>query len=254
MINNSNLAKDLTNSMHENIENTHISPRCLHFDVCSGCSMQDLNNTEQIKIKTEQLINLIKEHASIEPKQIAKPICGPSYNYRNKARLSCKYVQKKGKVLVGFREKNGRYVADIESCSILHPWFDKNILTLAKLIEELSVKSFIPQIEVSCGDKDIAIIIRHLKPFDNADVELLNNFSITHNIQVYTQSKGPKTVTKVNNTIGSKYLSYRINAHSINMSFLPTDFVQINQKINQKMINQAIEWLNIEQDDVILDL
>ena len=230
------------------------APECEHFGTCGGCSLQHMNNQVQINTKRKSLLEQIEKFGKTTPVNVDKTIEGPLWNYRNKARLSCKYVDKKGRVLLGFREQQSRYVADLKSCNILNAWFAKNITTLAELIESLSVQREVPQIEISCGDDIKAIIIRHLSPLIDCDIEKIKSFSIEHDLHIYTQSKGPKTIIKVAPEDHKPYLDYYLKDYDVRLKFHPSDFTQINPQINRKMIARALEWLDLQKDDVILDL
>lgn len=229
-------------------------PKCEHFGVCGGCSLQHIEKSFQLQIKEDSLIEQIEKFGKTRPKEIAAIIEGPQWNYRYKARLSCKYVEKKGKVLLGFREKKGRYIAELNSCSILHEWFDKNLTKLASLIESLSVKKEIPQIEIACGTETKSIIIRHLQPLENEDIQKLEKFSYENDLHIYSQSKGPKTVVKLFPQDNEMLLEYKLQEFNLAFKFHPCDFTQINPAINKQMVSRALDWLALNENDIVLDL
>lgn len=247
------------------------TPKCEHYDMCGGCSLQHLDHQTQLSFKTQSVLNQLKHIGNIDIKQPTQPqikignkyidckiITGPTYSYRSKARLSVKYVQKKQKMLVGFHEKNGRFIAETEKCSILHPTIGEKISEIANLISELSIYQFIPQIEVACGDNINALVLRNLKNFSEKDITKINDFGDKNNIHFYSQSGGPDTVkaifTQKNIKPLDSSLYYELPCHNIRIYFEPTDFTQINRDINRKLVNHTIELLDPQPDDTILDL
>jgi 23S rRNA (uracil1939-C5)-methyltransferase len=236
------------------VSETRQVPKCQHFGICGGCSLQHMQQDLQLKIKQDSLIEQIEKFGKTTPREIIDPIEGPLWNYRHKGRLSCKYVEKKGKVLLGFREKKGRYVADLLSCQILQKWFAENLVNLASLIESLSVKKYVPQIEIACGTNTKAIVIRHLKPLSDVDLDLLEKFSNDNDLHIYSQIKGPKTIIKLFPNDNNEFMEYELEEYGLKYKFHPCDFTQINPSINRKMVSRAIEWLDLNDNDVVLDL
>jgi 23S rRNA (uracil1939-C5)-methyltransferase len=190
--------------------------------------------------------------AKIEPKQWLEPLTDNAWHYRRRARLSVRWVIAKDKVLVGFREKNGRYVADMDYCEILQQPLDDLLKPLALMIEKLRIRQHIAQIEASVADNDVALIVRHLKPIGNEDEHILLDFAKDNNVRIYSQSKGPKTIFEM--TENKAPLYFDMKELAIRMEFLPSDFIQVNAKMNIKMIQQAMNLLAIDADDVVLDL
>ncbi|CAL7963683.1 23S rRNA (uracil(1939)-C(5))-methyltransferase RlmD [Gammaproteobacteria bacterium] len=231
-----------------------VIPECPHFDICGGCSLQHLSHTKQISFKTLAFQEQMKHFGNLDTLNILSPITGPIWNYRNRARLSVKYVQKKQKVLVGFHEKNGRYVAEITQCPILHMAVSKKILDLSNLVAEFSIYNQIPQIEIACGDNVTALLFRHLQKFPDKDLELLQEFGTEHNFQIYLQAGGMETIQPLATNKIPISLSYKLTKQNIEMFFAPTDFTQINQAINQQMVAHVLELLDMQSNEKILDL
>lgn len=229
-----------------------VLPKCPYFGICGGCSLQHLKHELQIKLKQQTLLEQLQHFGGVAPQTILLPLMGPIWHYRNKARLSAKQVQKKNKVLVGFHEKKGRYIADIESCEILHQSVGEKIKDLSQLISNLSISTFIPQIEVAATENTTGLIFRHLKEFSSADLELLKNFGNEHNFKIYLQPQGVESIHTLNDE--PPYLSYKLPTQNIELLFHPTDFTQTNHAINQKLVTQALELLAPQSDDTILDL
>jgi 23S rRNA (uracil1939-C5)-methyltransferase len=234
---------------------TRVTPKCRHFGICGGCNLQHMESGTQLALKQNSMLEQLEHFGQIAPQEILPPITGPIYGYRCKARLSVKFVTKKNKVLVGFHEKNGRFIADIAACPILHDSVATKITELAQLISGLSTFQYIPQIEIAVGNKEPALVLRHLKEFSQDDLKLLKNFAKEFNFKIYLQPKGKESVHCL--TDENLYLNYSIDKNTDNkceLLFHPCDFTQVNQEINQKMIAQVIELLEPQKSDSILDL
>ena len=173
-----------------------VSPPCQHYGMCGGCSLQHLAHPAQIDHKQKTLLEHLQHFGNVVPQTILPPLTGPTQNYRHKARLGVRYVGKKDKVLVGFRERNGRYLADIDSCPILAKPMADLITPLSELIIGLSIKEQLPQIEVAMDDSETALIMRHLEPFSDEDLTAITAFAEQHHLQLYFQPGGPKTIHK----------------------------------------------------------
>ena len=231
-----------------------VTPRCEHFDFCGGCALQHLGIDQQRHFKQQQLLENLRRigHLQIEDTQLAPPLVAADWGYRRKARLSVRYVHKKQRVLVGFRERKGKFVADCRHCHVLHPAIGERLEDLAELIQAMSIREHVPQLEVACGDDSCALIVRHLKPLSSADVALWGEFHRRTGIAIYLQPKGPDSITLL--APDQHELDYQIDDDHIRMRFQPADFVQVNADINQRMIAQAMHWLAPQPEDKVLDL
>nr|AAV29110.1 NT02FT0992 [synthetic construct] len=234
-----------------------VNPPCDHFQICRGCSLQHMSTDAQIEHKQQTLINQLKYIGNgVEPENILPPLrTSNTEGYRNKARLGVRYVSKKGKILVGFRERNGRFLADIDKCIVLNPLVGDKITEISSFIETLSIYQHIAQLEIAIDDTRPAMIVRHLEPFTNEDLEKLRSFAQENNYWIYLQSKGPDTIFRLypQGDVEPKKLSYQ-PAAGIDIGFEPNDFTQVNNDINKKMIKRAIELLDISENDSIIDL
>lgn len=234
-----------------------VEPVCEHFEICGGCSLQHMSPEAQIKLKQETLLNQLKYIGEgVEPEQVLEPLLSDNTEgYRNKARLGVRFVTKKDRVLVGFRERNGRFLADIEKCVILNPLIGQKLPEISKFIESLSNYKQIAQLEVAIDDHRPAIIMRHLEPFTDTDLEQIKSFAQEQEYWIYLQSKGPDTVFRLypEQTAEPVKLSYN-PIEQIEIGFEPGDFTQVNNDINKKMIKKAIELLDIQKEDSIIDL
>ncbi len=248
---NKNFEEGLVTEVIEASED-RVEAQCQYYDVCNGCTMMHLAPVKQIEFKQNTLKQNLIKMAKIEPQTWMPALTDESWHYRRRARLSVRWVIAKEKVLVGFREKDGRYVADMDYCEILQKPLDALLKPLAQMIEKLQIRQQIAQIEASIADEDVALIIRHLKPIGVEDEKILLDFAQEHDVRIYSQSKGPKTIFEM--TDKKESLFFDMKEYGIRMEFLPSDFIQVNAKMNIKMINQAIELLDIQKDDVVLDL
>ena len=231
-----------------------IDPACEYFMICGGCSSQHIAHEKQLMIKQNALLDLLKSNIKCLPKKILTPIQSSTWGYRRKARLGVRYVNKKEKVLVGFREKYSNFLTDMSYCKILHPSIGQELTALADLIHSLSIYREIPQFEIAIGDMDVAIIIRHLKNFNEEDLTLLKSFSQNNKIQIYSQSGGLDTVKKLFPDDNNERLSYQLEQYDIKFFFHPNDFTQVNFDVNKQMVNRALELLSLNDDDKVLDL
>lgn len=237
-----------------------VQPACPHFGMhsgaCGGCKMQHLNMYAQIAVKQRVLEDNLNHLGKVKPEQILRPLQGPDWAYRFRARLSVRYVAKKGTVLIGFHERKSSYVADMSSCQVLPIHLSQLLFPLRKLIGRLQVRDQCPQIEVACGDKITALILRHLSPLSQTDKDLLSDFAKAHAVQWWLQSKGPDSVALLNGAdeyaTGSD-LFYDLPAFDLRMFFRPTDFTQVNPAINRVLVSKAIRLLNINPQDSLID-
>jgi 23S rRNA (uracil1939-C5)-methyltransferase len=229
-------------------------PLCAHHGVCGGCSLQHLQAEAQIKFKEKTFLELLKHIANIQPETILPPLLGPIWGYRHKARLGVRHVRKKGKVLVGFREKNGRYLADINRCLILHPSIGEKIIALSELIANLEACDFIAQLEIAVGKQGPAIIIRNLQSLNPTDLEKIQLFAQQNQFYIFLQPAGPDSITLFYPNNPEPYLSYELEKQKLELWFHPADFTQVNPVINQQMVNRAVELLAPKKTDRVLDL
>jgi len=230
-----------------------IEPGCEYFGYCGGCSLQHMSAEAQIEHKQSVLLEQFTHLGHVETKEILPPLTGPVFGYRHKARLGVKYVLKKERVLVGFREKRSPFIADIKHCEVLHPDVGHKISDLQALIENLSIRDQIPQIEVAVSDNGIALVMRHLAEFTEDDLNQLKEFEQQHNFKFYLQPGGYETVHRLDKG-DDQELFYRLKEYDLSIYFQPIDFTQINVEINQQMINRALELLEVNENDDVLDL
>lgn len=229
-----------------------IEAKCEAFEHCGGCSLQHLSNRDQIEFKQNTLQEMM-QHAGVEVLEVIEPLQASSWGYRRKARLGVKYVRKKGRVLVGFRERNSPFLADMSRCEVLIPQVGHQLTRLAELIESLEVRESIPQIEVAADDTNTQLVIRHLVALPDADRDKLTNFARESGLWLQLQSAGPDSIVNLYPDNQSLYFLPEANG-DIRINFTAVDFVQVNNEINQKMVRQALDFLDLKPEDRVLDL
>ncbi len=232
-----------------------VEPHCPHYVMCGGCSLQHLDGQAQIHEKQTLLLDVLNRIGHCQPEGVLPPLTSAPWNYRNKARLSVRYVEKKQATLVGFREKkNPRYITEISQCPVLNKQVDAELVHLRQLVDSLNDPHCIAQIEVAAGDIDVALIFRNLSSLTSKDEEKIRQFGQTTNFRIFLQPAGPDSVYLFYPESAGSYLSYSLPEYAIEFKFLPTDFVQVNAGINRLMVTQALALLALEPDDVVLDL
>lgn len=243
--------------------NLRVTPKCIHYSVCGGCKLQHLDFTGQVATKQRLLENDLWHIGKVKPENMLPPLYGPVWGYRHKARLSVRYVEKKQRVLVGFNEKGTRFVADMNSCEVLTPEVSALIAPLQDLIFKLSLREQIPQIELAVGEAVnakpvIVLIFRIMAALSSDDELLLKAFAENHDVQVWTQTKGPETIkpfwpTEEQNTAHGQQLQYSLPEFDLTYPFKPNEFTQVNPQINQVMIRRAMQLLKPQAHEKIAD-
>lgn len=229
-----------------------ITPRCRHFGVCGGCVLQHLAPAAQIAAKQNMLAQNFARIGHVEPARWLAPLTSDVWGYRRRARLSVKYVPKKGKTLVGFRERDPRFVADLAHCDVLDPALGERLEALGALLNDMQGAAAIPQIEFSAGDAARVLVFRHLQALSASDEEKLAAFGREHDFVILLQPGGADSVHAL--WPDSFELHYTLPAYDLKLAFAPLDFVQVNASINQKMIGHALELLRPGPNDRVLDL
>jgi len=236
-----------------------VTPHCTYFGLCGGCKMQHFHAGAQVAVKQRVLEDNLWHLGKVKPDTLLRPIEGPTWGYRYRARLSVRHVVKKGVVLVGFHERKSRYVADIQSCEILPPHVSRLLLPLRELIGAMAHRDRVPQIEVAVGERVTALVLRHLEALSPKDIQLLRDFAAKHSafdggrfpIAWWLQSKGPETVKPLDDN--SPVLDYSLPEFGITMPFKPTDFTQVNHAINQVLVARSLRLLDVQPDERVID-
>ena len=259
-----------------------VAPRCAHFGVCGGCALQHLEADRQLEAKQAELRAALERVGRAAPQQWLAPLTGPRWAYRRRARLGARYVTKKGRVVVGFRERLAPYIAAIEGCEVLAEPAGRLIMPLAQLIGSLSIREHVPQVEVAVADNATALVLRLMKPLQPADLALLAGFEARHGVRLYLQSGGLDTTVRLPAGAGpgpgpdggaagaagapaapgfepapaptEAPLYYRLPQFDLRLEFRPTDFIQVNAAVNEAMVSRVLELLAPEPAAGILDL
>lgn len=228
-----------------------VAPACPHFGVCGGCRLQHLHPDKQLEMKQGVLLDNLQRIGQVTAKEIAEPLASQPWEYRHKARLGVRYVHKKGRVLVGFRELHAPFLAEMEVCKVLVPSVGQKLMALSEMIGQLSIYRELPQIEVAVSDDVTAMILRIMQPLTSEDEAVLSAFAAEHDIDFYLQPKGPDTIVPFGEV---RPLYYRLPAYGVEVLFQPSDFTQVNFVMNQRMIQQAMAWLQPQSDETVLEL
>jgi 23S rRNA (uracil1939-C5)-methyltransferase len=232
-----------------------VRPACPHFGLhagaCGGCKMQHLHAGAQVAIKQRVLEDNLAHLGKVRAERVLRPIEGPTWGYRLRARLSVRYVAKKGTVLVGFHERKSRYVADMSECHVVPRRISDMLLPLRALIGSMDGRDRLPQIELAAGDQVTALVLRHLEPLSAADIGRLRDFGVLHGVQWWLQPKGPDTVHLLDE--GGPELAYTLPEFGLTMPFKPTDFTQVNHQINTVLVGRALRLLDVQSDERVID-
>ena len=230
-----------------------VEPRCPHYAICGGCSLQHMAPEAQLAAKQAVLMDNLSQLGKVEPSGILPPLRNDSpWGYRRKARLGVKWVPKKGKVLVGFRERGSSKVADLSECHVLHPRVGRILPQLSELIGGFSIRDRVPQIEMAMDDERCVLIFRILDPLSGTDISQLREFGRQHGIVPYLQPAGPDSVAPLDPP--GVDLHYQLPSQGLDLGFLPGDFTQVNTEINRQMVDRAIDMLELSLEDRVLDL
>jgi 23S rRNA (uracil1939-C5)-methyltransferase len=228
-----------------------VAPKCAHFGVCGGCSLQHLSAAAQLQAKQRQLLDNLERIGRVRPQRVFEPVQGPAWAYRRRARLGVKYVHKKGRVLAGFREREKPYLADISRCEILSGQFAELPRKLGALVDSLVIREQLPQVELAVGDGVAALVFRVLQAPPPEDLDRLAAFGLEVGAQVYLQSGGLDTIRPLQGEAAP--LHYTVDGDLV-IEFGPSDFIQINHAVNLAMVAVSLEQLQIEASDSVLDL
>jgi 23S rRNA (uracil1939-C5)-methyltransferase len=229
-----------------------VQPQCRHFGVCGGCVLQHLKPERQLEFKHHQLLEAFERIGKVTPAASLPPLQGDVWHYRRRARLGARYVFKKERALVGFRERSANLLAELKGCEVLKEPLHRMLEPLAGLIGSLSLRDKVPQVEVAVADNATALVFRVLAEPTTADREQLAAFALAHQVQVFLQPGDYTTVEPL--VPGYLPLHYALPGFAVDIEFLPADFIQVNGDLNRRMVHLAIELLQPEGNDRVLDL
>jgi len=228
-----------------------VEPRCAHFGVCGGCVLQHLAPQRQLEFKQRQLYEALTRIGKVTPAEMLPPLHGGIWNYRRRARLAARWVPKKERTVLGFRERSTSFIADVKRCEVLLPPVDSLVEPLSLLLTALSVRNRVPQIEVAVADSAVALVVRILEELTPQDRELLLQFGREHSVQIYLQPGGYETIAPLTDVTP---LEYRLQQFDVTVRFQPNDFIQVNGELNTRMVARAVELLVPAAGERLLDL
>jgi 23S rRNA (uracil1939-C5)-methyltransferase len=231
---------------------SRVNPKCAHFGICGGCAMQHLDPVAQLAAKQSELAESLLRIGRVEPERWLEPLAGPVWNYRRRARLGAKWVPKRGRVLVGFRERQKPYIAALERCEVLASPLDSLITPLSDLLTGLEAKASIPQIEAAVGEDGVLLVFRNLVELSAADRAALIAFGRAQGLRICLQPGGLDSIVALDGS--STTLEYRLPKENLAFEFLPTDFIQVNGEMNRALVSRAIDLLELESSHRVLDL
>lgn len=229
-----------------------VEPKCAHFAMCGGCSMQHLDARAQVAVKQRILEDNLQRIGKVKPEMVLPPIYGETWGYRQRARLSVRHVLKKNKTLVGFHERRSSFIADMQHCEILPPKIARLLPLMGKLNEQLSIRDKLPQIELAVGEHVDVLVLRIMEPLTSSDEVLLKRFADEHRVQIWLQTKGPDTA-KPFYPLEAPVLSYSMPEFAVTMPYGPTEFTQVNSTLNRLMVSRAMRLLQPKANERIAD-
>jgi 23S rRNA (uracil1939-C5)-methyltransferase len=229
-----------------------VTPLCAHFDICGGCALQHLDSAVQLRLKEQRLRDTLQRLAQVAPERWLPAIASPPWGYRRRARLGVRYVQRKQRALVGFRERRSRLVANLTRCEVLAPPLDALLVPLSALVTQLSIRERLPQIEVAIGDDAVALVVRVLAAPSLEDLASLREFELLHGVRFYLQPGGIDSARAL--TEPAQRLFYALPEAQLQIDFLPTDFIQVNAAVNRSLVTAAARLLELSSDSSVLDL
>jgi 23S rRNA (uracil1939-C5)-methyltransferase len=233
-----------------------VTPRCPHFGLergcCGGCTVQHLDARAQVAIKQRMLEETLWHIGRVRPELMLRPICGPTWHYRQRARLAVRYVARKGGALVGFHERASSFVADMRQCEVLPESVSRLLVPLRALVEQLSIRERLPQIEVAVGPDATVLVLRILAALTPADRQLLAEFAMMHDVALWTQSEGPESAKPLDARQACT-LEVALPEFGLKLPFRPTDFTQVNHRTNEVLVRRALALLAPQSDEVVAD-
>ena len=229
------------------------TPPCPYYDSCGGCAIQHADARTQVAAKQRWLEDCFERIGKVQPEAMLAPVYGEEWAYRRRARLSVRYVEKKGGAMVGFRERRSTFVVDMQGCLVLPPRVSALLPALRELVGGLSIRERLPQIEVAVGERVTVLVFRHLLPLGEADATLLRRFAEDHAVQAWLQPRGPESAAPFH-PLHAPPLDYDLPEFGVRLAFLPTDFTQVNFAVNRLLVSRAVRLLDPQPGERIGDL
>ena len=230
-----------------------VTPRCRYFGACGGCVMQHVEASAQVAAKQRVLEDNLERVGKVRAETVLPPVIGPAWGYRNRARLSVRYVGRKGGVLVGFHERRSSFVADVMSCEVMPAAVSRLIPELREMFGSMRLRERLPQLEVAVGESVTVFVLRHLEPIPDEDAAKLRAFADRHGIQWWLQPQGPETAHPFH-PLDAPALDYRLPEFGLALGFRPTEFTQVNAGVNRVLVRRAVGLLDPRPDERVGDL
>ena len=238
-----------------------VTPPCVHFGLCGGCVLQHLAPEKQIAWKQREMLDALQRIGRVIPAEVAPALRAGDLGYRRRARLGAKFVEKKGGTLVGFRERGCAFLATLQSCKVLDPRVGEKLTAIARMIDTLSVRAAIPQIEMAAADH-VVLVIRVLQPPTDSDCATLATFGVEHGFEILLQPGGLDSIVPLDEVLPDgtrragtrRPLHYSPDGSAAQLAFEPADFIQVNGPLSQAMVRQSMDWLAPQPGDRVLEL
>lgn len=237
--------------LHESSQ--RVTPQCVNFGRCGGCSLQHLDAHAQVAAKQRVLEDNLRHIGKVSAGQMLSPIHGPAWGYRRRARMTARYVLKKGGSLIGFHEKKSSFVTDMSSCEVLLPRISSLLMPLREMVGKLSIRERMPQVEVACGDAADVLVLRVLEPPSEDDKAILKAFAQSHGVHLYLQPKGPETAYPFWPEAPAD-LFYELAEFNVKLPFFPTEFTQVNHDVNRVLVHRALALLAPQPGERVADM
>jgi len=236
--------------------NTHkasplrIEAHCPHYQACGGCHLQHVESSTQINIKEQGLLTLFSRFAKYKPDTLAPALISPSWHYRRCARFGVMFNKKTKQVEMGFRQAGSKALVEQRVCPVLVPALEALIVPVKKLLNTLHAKASLGHVEFVEAEQGVAILLRHLKSLSMEDQNTILQFAKTHQVHFYVQPSPTQIVCLTD----PSRLTYSLPEQACEFEFNIDDFVQVNASVNEKMVAQALQWLELKSTDRVLDL
>ena len=226
---------------------------CAHYGLCGGCALQHQSSAAQVAAKQQQLLEELARIGQVTPERVLGPLTAATTGYRRRARLGARYVEKKGKVVVGFREKEGSLITDVARCEVLDAAVADLPGKLSTLFTGMAARERLPQVEISVGEGRPVLVLRHLVPLNEHDRQALAAFAVVEGIDWWLQPEGPDSIAPLDEA-AARELHYALPESDIRLAFQPLDFIQVNGPLNRAMVSHALAQLDVHSGETVLDL
>lgn len=217
-----------------------VTPRCPHFGICGGCQQQHASIELQQRSKSAALSRLMNN-------DVTEVIADAPWGYRRRARLSLNYQPKTQQFQMGFRKSASSDIVDVRQCPILAPQLEALLPDLRACLGSLQGIRHLGHVELVQAGSGTLMILRHTAPLSRADSEKLERFSHSKGLSLYLAPQ-----SEILETVSGQTPWYESNG--LRLNFSPRDFIQVNAGVNQKMVTSALEWLDVQPGDRVLDL